>query len=327
MSSSQHIESPIETAKEVLNIEGNALLEIADYLDESFSQAVQSILNCQGRTILTGMGKSGHIANKIASTLASTGTPAFFVHPAEAAHGDLGMIVNGDVVIALSNSGESDEILTLIPALKRKGINIIAITGRQESTLAKISDIHIFARINQEACPLGLAPTTSTTVSLAIGDAIAVCLLKARHFTSNDFALSHPAGSLGKSLLIKVEDVMVKEDAMPVVSADATLKDVIIVMTNKGLGLAIIINAEKQVLGIFTDGDLRRLFQNEQEIKNLVIEDIMISSPKTISKDILASEALHLMQEHKIASLLVVNENNQLLGVSTMHQLLSAGII
>ncbi|MCV2503301.1 MAG: SIS domain-containing protein, partial [Neisseriaceae bacterium] len=178
MSSSQHIESPIETAKEVLNIEGNALLEIADYLDESFSQAVQSILNCQGRTILTGMGKSGHIANKIASTLASTGTPAFFVHPAEAAHGDLGMIVNGDVVIALSNSGESDEILTLIPALKRKGINIIAITGRQESTLAKISDIHIFARTNQEACPLGLAPTTSTTVSLAIGDAIAVCLLK-----------------------------------------------------------------------------------------------------------------------------------------------------
>ncbi|QRN41125.1 MAG: KpsF/GutQ family sugar-phosphate isomerase [Neisseriaceae bacterium] len=327
MSSDQDTNVQIETAREVLYIEGSALLQMSDYLDKSFSKAIQTILKCQGRTILTGMGKSGHIANKIASTLASTGTPAFFVHPAEAAHGDLGMIVAGDIVIALSNSGESDEILTLVPALKRKGVTIIAITGREQSTLAKISDIHIFARINQEACPLGLAPTTSTTVSLAIGDAIAVCLLKERHFTSNDFALSHPAGSLGKSLLIKAEDIMIKEDDTPVVSTNATLKDVIIVMTNKGLGLAIITDTEKHVLGIFTDGDLRRLFQNEQEIKNLVIKDIMTTLPKTISKDILASEALHLMQKHKIASLLVINNNNQLLGVLTMHQLLKAGIV
>ncbi|MFH4353988.1 MAG: KpsF/GutQ family sugar-phosphate isomerase [Neisseriaceae bacterium] len=322
------LDACIQTAQEVLSIEAHALLKMKESLQPSFIDVINTILHTQGRTILMGIGKSGHIANKIASTLASTGTPAFFVHPAEAAHGDLGMIDGSDIVIALSNSGESEEILTLLPALKRKGVTLIAITGRENSTLAKFADLHILTHVTQEACPLGLAPTTSTTVMLAIGDAIAVCLLKERQFTPNDFALSHPAGSLGKSLLTKVADVMLTEDRdLPLVSLEASLKDTIIVMTRQGMGLAIIVDDTRTVQGIFTDGDLRRLFQSQEEIKNLLISSIMIRSPKSISPDFLASDALHLMQENNINALLVVNPKKQLMGALTMHQLLKAGIV
>lgn len=318
--------SILKHAKKVLTIEAQALLDIRESLGQPFIDAVRALLHCQGRIILTGIGKSGHVANKIASTLASTGSPAFFIHPAEAAHGDLGMITTQDVLLLLSNSGESAEIIALLPALKRMGVLIIAITGNTTSTLAQVADIHVLAKIEQEACPLGLAPTTSTTLSLALGDALAICLLQARHFTPDDFARSHPGGSLGKRLLLHVKDLMYPLKNTPVMYPEQTLKEAIITMTQSRLGITIIIDKQRHILGIFTDGDLRRLFQKEEAFDNRAIHEIMTIHPHTITANRLASEALHQMQQYQITSLIVVDHHQCLIGVLTMHQLVNAGI-
>ncbi len=321
-------DSPYLTqAKAVLETEANALFDLSKQLNQQFVLAIDAILSCKGRVVVTGMGKSGHIARKIAATLASTGTPAFFVHPGEAAHGDLGMIINQDTVLALSYSGESEEVIHLLPALKRKGIRIIGITGRDSSTLAQAADIHINSAVKTEACPLGLAPTTSTTAALALGDAIAVVLLQTRQFTPEDFALSHPAGSLGKKLLTRVLDLMHQGDALPAVASGTRLQDALITMSEKGLGLTVVLDHNQQLLGVFTDGDLRRLFQSITNLTDIIIDDVMGKNPLTISADKLASEALLMMQSKQVTALLVINQNKQLVGVLHMHDLLKAGII
>lgn len=314
-------------AKEVFNTEAQALYEVAQSLNQDFVSAVQAILACTGRVVVTGMGKSGHIGRKIAATLASTGTPAFFVHPAEAAHGDLGMMTDGDVVIAISNSGESDEIAAILPALKRKDIVLICITSKPQSSMARCADIHLTAAVSAEACPLGLAPTSSTTAVLALGDALAVVLLKAREFTPEDFALSHPAGSLGKRLLLRVADIMHNGNALPAVPQGTSLKDAIVCMSEKGLGLLGVVDAQCRLQGILTDGDLRRLFQERDSLKGLSIDDVMKPNPKTIVADKLATEALKLMQASQINGLLVVDTQNVLIGALNMHDLLRARIV
>lgn len=318
--------SYLSWAKNAMEIEAQSIKEVANTLDHHFIDAAQALLQCTGRVIITGMGKSGHIGHKIAATLASTGTAAFFVHPAEAAHGDLGMISDGDVVLALSNSGESDEILAIIPALKRKNITLIAITSRQQSTMAKHADIHICASVSSEACPLGLAPTSSTTAVLALGDALAIVLLKARSFTSEDFALSHPAGSLGRRLLLTVRDLMHTGEALPAVAEHTPLKSAVVRMSEKGLGMLAVVNENGQLQGIFTDGDLRRLFEKHDFFANLTVNDVMKTNPTTITPDKLATEAVKLMQTHRIGGLLV-EENGQLLGALNMHDLLKARIV
>lgn len=320
-------ESYLPWARDVLRIEADGLQEIANSLDEHFTRAVEALLHCPGRVVITGMGKSGHIGRKIAATMASTGTPAFFVHPAEAAHGDLGMIVDGDVVMAISNSGENDEIAAIIPALKRKDVTLICITAHPLSTMAQHADIHITASVSQEACPLGLAPTTSTTAVMALGDALAVVLLRARSFTPEDFALSHPAGSLGKRLLLRVQDIMHSGDELPAVVSGTLLKDAVIRMSEKGLGMLAVINAQGQLKGVFTDGDLRRLFQKCDQFAGLTVNDIMHEHPKTISADKLATEALKSMQTSHINGLLVTDSDGILIGALNMHDLLMARIV
>lgn len=320
-------ESYLPWAREVLHTEAEALQEIARALDDSFVAAVETLLHCQGRVVVTGMGKSGHIGSKIAATMASTGTPAFFVHPAEAAHGDLGMIVDHDIVIAISNSGESDEILAIIPALKRKNITLICITARPDSTMARHADIHITAAVSQEACPLGLAPTSSTTAVMALGDALAVALLRARAFTSDDFALSHPAGSLGKRLLLRVADIMHGGDALPAVVSGTLLKDAIVRMSEKGLGMLAVTDDTGRLKGVFTDGDLRRLFQQRDTFAGLTVNDIMHANPKTIAADKLATEALKHMQTNHVNGLLVTDSDGLLTGALNMHDLLMARIV
>lgn len=317
----------IEWAKEVFNIEAKALHEVSKSLNQHFVEAVDAILECSGRVVIMGVGKSGHIGHKIAATLASTGTPAFFVHPTEAAHGDLGMIVDGDVVIGISNSGESDELLAIIPALKRKNIQLIAITARIHSSLAQYADICMLANISQEACPLGLAPTSSTTATLALGDALAVALLQARQFTPDDFALSHPAGSLGKRLLLTVGNIMHTGDELPMIQQTATFKEMIIHMSERGLGMLGIVDEENHLVGIFTDGDLRRLFQTRDSFDNIVARDVMYPNPKAIRANMLATEAVKLMQTKHINGLLVVDENNRLIGALNMHDLFKARVI
>ena len=297
----------LDWARDVLDTEAEGLREIAAALNHDFVRAAEALLHCKGRVVITGMGKSGHIGRKMAATMASTGTPAFFVHPAEAAHGDLGMIVDHDVVVAISNSGESDEIAAIIPALKRKNITLICITAHPTSTMARHADIHITAAVSKEACPLGLAPTSSTTAVMALGDALAVVLLRARAFTPDDFALSHPAGSLGKRLLLRVADIMR--------------------MSEKGLGMLAVTDAEGRLKGVFTDGDLRRLFQERDSFAGLKVDDIMHASPKTISADRLATEALKAMQSGHVNGLLVVEENGMLIGALNMHDLLMARIV
>lgn len=313
--------------KEVFAIEQQAIREVATSLDEHFTAAVATILNCHGRVIITGMGKSGHIGRKIAASMASTGTPAYFVHPAEAGHGDLGMIMDGDVVIALSNSGESDEILAIIPAIKRKLVQLICITGKTDSTMAKHADIHLLAQVSQEACPLGLAPTSSTTAVMVLGDALTVALLRARQFTPEDFALSHPAGSLGKRLLLTVADVMHDKMDMPLVQEQTLLKQAIVTMSEKGLGMLLVVDAAGQLCGLFTDGDLRRLFQNNQQLDGLVMRNVMHADPITITADRLATEALKLMQTNKVNGLAVINEKHYPIGAINMHDLLQARIV
>ncbi|STZ76955.1 KpsF/GutQ family sugar-phosphate isomerase [Bergeriella denitrificans] len=322
-----HTEPYLPWAREVLHTEAEALQEIARNLDGSFVRAAETLLHCRGRVVVLGMGKSGHIGRKIAATMASTGTPAFFVHPAEAAHGDLGMIVDNDAVIAISNSGESDEILAIIPALKRKNITLICITARPDSTMARHADIHITAAVSQEACPLGLAPTSSTTAVMALGDALAVVLLQARRFTPDDFALSHPAGSLGKRLLLRVADIMHDGDALPAVVCGTLLKDAIVRMSEKGLGMLAVTDAEGRLKGVLTDGDLRRLFQQRDHFAGLTVDDIMHTEPKTITADKLATEALKHMQASHVNGLLVTDEHGLLIGALNMHDLLMARIV
>ena len=317
----------LDWAKQVLQIEAQSVLEMAAQLDGAFARAVDAVLQSRGRVIVTGMGKSGHIGRKIAATLASTGTPAFFVHPAEAAHGDLGMIVDGDVVLAISNSGESDEILAIMPALKRRHITLVGMTGRPESTLARHADIHLTVAVPQEACPLGLAPTSSTTAALALGDALAVALLRARAFTPDDFALSHPAGSLGKRLLLRVADIMHGGDALPAVVSGTLLKEAIVRMSEKGLGMLAVTDEAGRLKGVLTDGDLRRLFQQRDNFAGLTVDDIMHTSPKTITADKLATEALKHMQANHINGLLVTEADGTLIGALNMHDLLMARIV
>ncbi len=323
----ENSEQYLNWAREVLRIEAESLHEIAAELDGGFTRAAHALLQCRGRVVIMGMGKSGHIGRKIAATMASTGTPAFFVHPAEAAHGDLGMIVDGDAVIAISNSGESDEIAAIIPALKRKHITLISITARPQSTMARHADIHITAAVSHEACPLGLAPTSSTTAVMALGDALAVVLLKAREFTPDDFALSHPAGSLGKRLLLRVADIMHGGENLPAVVSGTLLKDAIVIMSEKGLGMLAVTDGSGRLKGVFTDGDLRRLFQQRDNFAGLTVDEIMHANPKTITADKLATEALKHMQQNHINGLLVVEEDGLVVGALNMHDLLKARIV
>lgn len=325
--SKENKQPTLQLARDILLLEANEINALASRLNGQFSDAVALVLQCKGRVVVSGMGKSGHIGGKIASTLASTGTPAFFMHPAEASHGDLGMITAGDIVIALSNSGESDEILAIITPLKRLGASIIAITGNDASTLAKAADIHLSAHVAKEACPLGLAPTSSTTVALALGDALALCVLDQRDFTAEDFARSHPGGSLGRRLLIHVNDLMRTGHDIPQVSADASLSQGLLEMTRKGLGLTAIVDANNIPIGIFTDGDLRRAFEQHVNVTTSSIKDVMHKNPLTIHQDKLAIEAVEMMEQHKINALLVTNDSGTLVGALNMHDLLLAKVV
>jgi arabinose-5-phosphate isomerase len=317
----------------VLKAEAEAVTALIERLDSRFEQACELILSCKGRIVVTGMGKSGHISNKIAATLASTGSPAFFMHPGEASHGDLGMITKHDLVITLSNSGETNEITLLLPMLKRMGIGLIALTGKPQSTLATSADIHLDVSVSREACPLGLAPTSSTTASLAMGDALAVAVLQARGFTEEDFAMSHPGGNLGRRLLLRVSDIMHTGDQIPLVNADSSLKKTLLEMTRKGLGMAGVIDSKSLdqkhhiLVGIYTDGDLRRTFEQMPNIETASVKDYMTPNCITIQAHSIASEALKVMQDHKINALMVVDENNIIQGALNMHDLLRAGIV
>ena len=311
----------------MIAIESAAVNALQGQLDEYFVEACQAMLDCQGRVVVTGMGKSGHIGSKIAATLASTGTPAFFVHPGEASHGDLGMITPGDVVLALSYSGETAEILTILPLLKRMGTPLIGMTGHVQSTLAKESTIHLHIAVAQEACPLDLAPTASTTATLVMGDALAIALLQTRGFTPEDFALSHPGGSLGKRLLLRVSDLMHRGSDAPQVQADAPLRDALLEVSAKGLGMAAVLDQNQQLVGIFTDGDLRRCFDEGLDLHNARTADVMTPGGVRIQADRLAAEALKLMQEKKINALLVTDPQGQLVGALNMHDLLRAGVV
>lgn len=319
--------STLLLAQEILQLEAVEIDALAKRLDHRFSDAVDLILHCSGRVVVTGMGKSGHIGGKIASTLASTGTPAFFMHPAEASHGDLGMIMAGDVVMALSNSGESDEVLAIVPPLKRLGAKIIAITGNDASSLAKAADVHLSAHVSKEACPLGLAPTSSTTVALALGDALALCVLDLRDFTAEDFARSHPGGSLGRRLLVHVRDLMRMGDAVPQVSQTATLAEGLLEMSRKGLGLTAVVDECRKPIGIFTDGDLRRAFEQKVDVASAKITDVMHVNPKTIQQDQLAIAAVEMMEQLKINGLLAVDDAGVLVGALNMHDLLLAKVV
>ncbi len=318
----------LELARSVLDIEADAVRGLKNRLGESFLRAHRMILETKGRVVVTGMGKSGHVARKIASTLASTGTPAFFMHPGEASHGDLGMITAQDVVIAISYSGESDEILKVLPIIKRRGARVVAITGREASTLAKESDVHLDAHVEKEACPLNLAPTASTTATLALGDALALSLLDARGFKSDDFAMHHPGGTLGRRLLVHVADIMRKGEQLPKNTAEALLPAAIIEMSRKGIGMTAIVDAEDTLLGIFTDGDLRRTLEKHDMIKQLRVGDVMTRNPRTIAPDKLAAEAAQVMQTNKIGGRIVVaSPAGKLLGVVTFNDLLAAGVV
>ncbi len=318
----------IRLGQAVIKIESESVKQLHSRIDDSFSTACRIILACSGRVICIGMGKSGHIGGKIAATLASTGTPAFFVHPGEASHGDLGMVTVKDVVIALSNSGETEELLTLLPIIKRLNIPLIAITGNKDSTLSKAARAVLDVSVEKEACPLGLAPTSSTTAALAIGDALAVALLTARGFDENDFALSHPGGSLGRRLLLHVSDIMHTGNEIPVVSPQTPFTELLLVMTEKGLGTTIITEQNGQdILGIFTDGDIRRVFDMQTDLKQATAADIMIKDCKTVNQSLLAAEALQIMESSKINALPVVNDNDQLVGIINMHDLLRAKVV
>ncbi|HQT43385.1 MAG TPA: KpsF/GutQ family sugar-phosphate isomerase [Halothiobacillus sp.] len=313
-------------AKQVIEIEAQACQALSTRLDAAFITACELVLRCDGRVIVTGMGKSGHIGGKIAATLASTGTPAFFVHPGEASHGDLGMITRKDVVIALSNSGETAEVLAILPVIKRLGTPLIALTGRPQSTLALSADAHLNVAVEREACPLNLAPTASTTAALVMGDALAVALLDARAFQPEDFALSHPGGTLGRRLLLRVRDVMHTGDRIPMVRYNQTIKQTLIVISSGGLGMTAVVDEQQYLLGLFTDGDLRRILDQDDYDLNQFIERVMIRNPRTCTPDILAAEALTIMEQNKINGLIVVDATNHIVGALNMHDLLRAGL-
>ena len=314
-------------ARRTLEIEASAITSLVGRIDDAFLDAVNILLACKGRVVVSGMGKSGHVGGKIAATLASTGTPSFFMHPAEASHGDLGMITGQDVVIALSNSGESPEIAGIVPLIKRRGAKLISVTGNPASTLGREADIHLNAGVPQEACPLNLAPTASTTAALALGDALAVDTLFARGFTAEDFARTHPGGTLGRRLLIHVRDLMHSGAALPVVGQTASLKEALLEMTRKGLGMTAVIDSDHRLVGIFTDGDLRRLLDRDVDVRSARIDEVMKRGPRTVSQDALAIEAVRIMEEAKVNGLLAVDGEGRLHGALNMHDLLKAGVV
>ena len=316
------------SARDVIATEAAAIAALESRISTEFVEACRLILACKGRVVVSGMGKSGHIARKIAATLASTGTPAFFVHPGEASHGDLGMIMPQDVVLALSYSGETDELLLILPVIKRQGIPLIVITGKAESSLARLANVCLDGSISCEACPLGLAPTTSTTVALVLGDALAIALLEARGFTSDDFARSHPAGALGRRLLLRISDVMHTGEDIPCITPDATLADALMEMTRKRLGMTAVVDAQRHLLGVFTDGDLRRALDDQDvNLRGVPVAELMTLGPKTINADKLAAEAAQLMEKHQIHALLVVDEEQHVVGALNIHDLLRARVV
>ena len=318
----------VRSAQAAISTEARAIEALHDRIDANFLGACQLMFECAGRVVVSGMGKSGHIARKIAATLASTGTPAFFVHPGEASHGDLGMITQKDVLLALSNSGETDELLTILPLIKRQGIPLIAMTGNEASSLARLADVHLDTSVPAEACPLGLAPTSSTTAALVMGDALAIALLEARGFTDEDFARSHPAGSLGRQLLLKINDVMHVGAKVPMVGPDVTMTDALVEMTQKGLGMTAIVDEERRLLGVFTDGDLRRAVDDDDiDLRTTPVTRLMTPQPKTVAGDKLAVEAARLMEAHKIHALLVVDDDNRVVGALNIHDLLRARVV
>lgn len=317
-----------ELARAVIETEANAVTSLAGRIGQEFVRACEYMYDCKGRIVVLGMGKSGHIGDKIAATLASTGSPAFFVHPGEASHGDMGMITRDDVVMALSNSGETSEILTILPLIKRLGVPLIALTGNPGSSLARTADAHLDVSVEKEACPLGLAPTSSTTAALVMGDALAVSLLEKRGFTADDFALSHPGGALGRRLLLHIEDIMHTGDTIPIVANTATLSEALLEMTKKGLGMTAVVDDKGNMAGIFTDGDLRRVLDHgEVNVHETKIADVMTKNCKTTQPKQLAAETLRMMEEFKINSLIVVDKNNKPVGAMNMHDLLRAGVV
>ena len=324
------MDSMLERAREVLRMEAEAILEQVPRVDESFVAAVQLILNCKGRTVITGMGKSGLVGRKMAATLASTGTPSFFVHPAEGIHGDLGMITANDVVIALSNSGETGEVLNILPSLRRIGASLIAMVGNSKSTLAKNADVVLNVSVSSEACPLGLAPTSSTTAALAFGDALALVLLEQNHFTASQFAVFHPGGSLGRKLLLTVGNIMHGGEDNPVVSGDITVQDALFVITDKGLGAVSVVDGEGMLVGLLTDGDIRRGLRKGVDFLQRPVLEIMTKTPKTITSDKLAAQALHIMESNQpkpITVLPVIDENRRVIGLLHMTDLVKQGVV
>lgn len=321
----------VELARQTLEIEAQAILDLKSRLtpdaDQAFARATALLLACRGRVVVSGMGKSGHIARKIAATLASTGTPALFVHPGEAAHGDLGMVTEADAVIAISNSGESDELLAVVPVIKRMGAKLISMTGRPESSLAKLADVHLDVAVAKEACPLNLAPTASTTATLALGDALAVALLDARGFRAEDFARSHPGGSLGRRLLTHVRDIMRSGDAVPAVGPDLPLPEALLEVTRKGMAMTAIVDDASRVIGIFTDGDLRRLIEQGKDFSKTSIRDVMHANPRVVGADQLAVEAVELMEAFRINQVLVTDADGTLVGALHIHDLTRAKVI
>jgi len=316
----------IDSAKRTIGLESAAVLALLDAIGPAFAAGCRLLMNTTGRVVVTGMGKSGHVAGKIAATLASTGTPAFFVHPGEASHGDMGMITRSDCVLALSNSGNTQEIITLLPLIKRLDIPLISITGDAESELAQASAVHLLASVESEACPLNLAPTSSTTAALVMGDALAIAVLEARGFTAEEFAFSHPGGALGKRLLLRVSDVMVKGDEIPRVLPTATLIDALDEITRKGLGMTAVADKGGKLRGVFTDGDLRRAIENQHNLQHTSLETVMSDTPTTISEEVLAAEAMGIMERRRISSLIIVDDSQSVCGVVTLLALLKAGI-
>jgi arabinose-5-phosphate isomerase len=327
----KNAERALQLARETLQIEADAILSLknrlTDHADDSFPRAVGLLLECSGRVVVSGIGKSGHIARKIAATLASTGTPALFVHPAEAAHGDLGMVTENDAFVAISNSGETAELLAIVPIIKRMGAKLIAMTGNTSSNLAQLADVHLDVRVDKEACPLNLAPTASTTATLALGDALAVALLDARGFQEDDFARSHPGGALGRRLLTHVRDVMRSGDAVPAVTADVTLSNALLEITKKGIAMTAVVDADFHAIGVFTDGDLRRLLESVQDFSKLTIADVMHANPRTVGPDQLAVDAVQIMEQFRINQLLVADASGKLVGALHIHDLTRAKVI
>lgn len=321
------IERICNLGRAVIQTEANVINTLLDRIDEKFAKACQFLHLCSGRIAVMGVGKSGHISRKIAATLASTGSPAFFIHPSEAKHGDMGMITKNDVIIALSNSGESEEIVSILPFLKRLNIPLIALTGKPNSSLAKAATINLDVSVEKEACPLGLAPTSSTTAALVMGDALAMALLEKRGFTENDFALSHPGGTLGRRLLLRVNEIMHSGENVPVIHVDASLKDALVIMTQKKLGMTTVVDDQNKLVGIFTDGDVRRAFDNHADLQNSKVSEVMSKNPKVITSEILAAEALTIMETYKITSLVAVDTQERPIGIIHIHDLLRAGVV